>query len=228
MGKKSLKPNQPNEANAAAQEAARAQAAGPERQIRSESHSTSGGDMADYADIMSGFRNFANTGGFSPEDIAQLRARSISPIRSVYSSAQRDLNRQRSLQGGYMPNYAPALARMAREQSMSQAEATTNANAGIAEMVAQNRLSGLQGMLSAFSAYPSSSSSYGYEDAETPEVAQPEQKKGFWSKFGGVLKKIGQVALPVALSPIPGGSIAGGILGGIGGKKKQPSYGPGY
>src|SRR5437773_5397071 len=48
-----------------------------------------------------GFSEFSKTGGFSPEDLANIRARALSPVRAVYSNAQREVNRQRSLQGGY-------------------------------------------------------------------------------------------------------------------------------
>lgn len=81
------------------------------------------------------------TGGLSSEDQANLRARGISPIRAVYANAQRNVNRQRSLSGGYSPNFNAVTAKMAREQSDRVGEATTNVNAGIAEMVQKGKLS---------------------------------------------------------------------------------------
>lgn len=82
----------------------------------------------------------AKTGGYSDAGIADLRARGISPIRSVYSSAQNALNRQKSLQGGYSPGYQAATAKMARELSDQIAGQVTNVNAGIAQSVASNKL----------------------------------------------------------------------------------------
>src|SRR5262245_7329525 len=232
MGKPKLKPNQPNPEPGPTAAAEAAAAPKPEPFVTHQSWSNSGGNMDDYADIMSGYRQFAETGGFSPQDLANIRSRSIAPIRSVYDSAKRDVNRQRSLQGGYAPNYAPAMARLAREQSMSQSEATTNAEAGLSQMVAQNRLSGLGGMLSTFSAYPSSSGSTSWappDEEEEALMAPPEKKKGFWGKLGSGLAKVGRVALPFALSPIPGGSILGGALSKLGKKPYNgPIYGPGY
>lgn len=85
-------------------------------------------------------KELSTTGGYTPEGIAAIRSRGLSPIRSVYANAERNLNRNKSLQGGYSPNYGAVLAKMAREQSAATAAATTNVEAGIAQNVAQNRL----------------------------------------------------------------------------------------
>jgi len=95
---------------------------------------------------MSGYGQIAQTGGYSGEDIANLRARGISPIRSIYANAMRNVDRQRSLQGGYSPNYAAVSAKMARELSESIASKTTDVNAQLAQMIASGRLSGLAGL----------------------------------------------------------------------------------
>lgn len=95
---------------------------------------------------ISGYQNFANTGGFSDQDIQDLRARAISPTRSVYASAQTDIDRQRSLQGGYSPNYTAASAKLARDLADSISGANVNANASIAQMVQQGKLAGLGGL----------------------------------------------------------------------------------
>lgn len=83
----------------------------------------------------------ARTGGYSEQGIADLRARGISPIRSIYSSANRDVDRQRGLQGGYSPNHGALKAKMAREMSEQIAGQISNVNAGIAQNVASNRIS---------------------------------------------------------------------------------------
>lgn len=81
------------------------------------------------------------TGGYSDQDIQDLRARGVGPIRSIYQTAQRNLDRTKSLQGGYSPNYTAASAKMAREQSEEVGNAVQNVNAGIANSVAANKLS---------------------------------------------------------------------------------------
>lgn len=80
------------------------------------------------------------TGGYSPEGIAALRERGISPIRSVFSSAQRNIDRAKGLSGGYSPNYAAVTAKMAREQASEIGNQMNNVNAGIAQNVAANRI----------------------------------------------------------------------------------------
>ena len=83
----------------------------------------------------------ARTGGYSDQAIADLRARGVSPIRSVYANAMRNLNRQKSLQGGYNPGGGAAIAKMAREQAGLLSGRMTDINAGIAEQQAAGRLS---------------------------------------------------------------------------------------
>lgn len=93
-----------------------------------------------------GFTEFSETGGYSPQDIANMRARGVSPIRSAYANAEREMGRGRALQGGYSPNMMASQARMAREQGQSAADATQNVEAGLAEARNKGRLAGLTGM----------------------------------------------------------------------------------
>jgi len=174
-----------------------------------------GGFYGPYDQVLSGYSKFAETGGFSPDDLANIRARAISPIRATYANAEREVNRQKSLQGGYSPGFGVLKARMAREQGQSGAEATTNAEANIAEMTQKGKLAGLEG-LSGLVGREGGGGGGGDDSAETTPV--PEKKKGFWGKVGGALKKVGQVALPIALGAIggPPGAIAGkGISGAL-------------
>lgn len=83
------------------------------------------------------------TGGYSDADLSNIRERAISPIRSLYASGERNLNRQRALQGNYAPGFAAALSRMMREQGEQIGNTTTAANAEIAKMVAEGKRFGL-------------------------------------------------------------------------------------
>lgn len=103
------------------------------------------GYPAALAKVMSGYSDFAQTGGLSPQDIADLRARAISPIRSVYANAQTDLQRARRLQGG-MPNYAAASSQMARNMGQQIGDANQNVNADIVGIRNSNQLAGLGGL----------------------------------------------------------------------------------
>ena len=85
-----------------------------------------------------GYSDFAKTGAFSPEDIQDIRARAISPIRRLYDSAQRGLNRSRRL-SGYSPNYNAATTKMAREMGYAVGDANENVNADIAQIGNENR-----------------------------------------------------------------------------------------
>jgi len=183
---------------------------GPDAGGGGSSSSTSGQPQA-----FAGFQQFAQTGGFSPQDLTNIRARAVSPVRAVYANAQRNVNRQRSLQGGYSPGFGAMQTRMAREQGQTTSDAGINAEAGISEMVQKGKLAGLQGMASTEGS--SSSGSGGGGGGGEESLAQelvPEKKKGFWGKFGGALKKVGQVGLPIALNYLSGG--ATGALGKIG------------
>lgn len=171
--------------------------------------STSGQPQA-----FAGFQQFSQTGGFSPQDLNNIRARAVSPVRAVYANAQRNVNRQRSLQGGYSPGFGAMQTRMAREQGQETADAGINAEAGISEMVQKGKLAGLQGMASTEGSSSSGGGGGGGGEGDLAQELVPEKKKGFWGKFGGALKKVGQVGLPIALNYLSGGTT--GALGKIG------------
>ncbi len=83
---------------------------------------------------------YAKTGGLSESEEGSLRARAISPIRSIYANMSRNMDRNRRLGGGFSPNYNASAARVAREGSEQIGQTTTNANAAIAEMKQKGRL----------------------------------------------------------------------------------------
>lgn len=85
-------------------------------------------------------KQLAESGGYSEDDKSELRARGVSPIRSVYANAQQGLDRSKSLQGGYSPGHTAATSKLARELSDRIAGQTTNVNADIADKVAQGKM----------------------------------------------------------------------------------------
>lgn len=94
-----------------------------------------------------GYRNFAETGGYSPADIQELRARGISPIRSAYSNTMMELNRARALGGaGGAPNYIAAASKAQREVPGQMADAMTTVNAQLADAIRQGKIQGLAGL----------------------------------------------------------------------------------
>jgi hypothetical protein len=102
----------------------------------------------DLDTAISGLKGVANTGGYSDSDVQNIRERSISPIRSIYSSAQEGLRRNKVLQGGYSPNYGAVSAKMARDASSQIGDITTKVNADIAQMIASGRMAGLNSLAS--------------------------------------------------------------------------------
>lgn len=95
-----------------------------------------------------GYQEFADTGGYSEKDIADLRARGISPVRAAYANAQANIERAKAIGGGYSPNYTAATAKMTRDQSQQAADATQNVNARLAEDIRSGKLAGLGGLTS--------------------------------------------------------------------------------
>lgn len=95
---------------------------------------------------MAQFQNIASTGGLSEGDVGNIRARAVSPIRSIYANAQRNLAHQKNLQGGYSPNYGAASSKMARELSEQIGQANTNVEGSIAEMQQRGKLAALPGI----------------------------------------------------------------------------------
>jgi len=202
------KPKPTTTATGAPQPIIPSQSAGGDSGGSSWSSSNSGQPQA-----FAGFSNFAQTGGFSPQDLANIRARAVSPVRAVYQNAQQNVNRQRALQGGYSPGFGVMQDRMARGQSQGISDQSIAAESEIGKMVQEGKLAGLQGMASTEGTSSSGGSSGGGGDGsdgtmENALVPEPEKKKGFWGKLGSGLKKVGQIALPIAISAIGGGIAA--------------------
>lgn len=97
-------------------------------------------------EAFSGYRDFANTGGYSEGDVRDMRARGISPIRGAYANALSEVDRQKNLAGGYSPNAAALRARMASTQGQQMADRVQDVNAQIAEARNKGRQFGISGM----------------------------------------------------------------------------------
>jgi len=101
----------------------------------------------DMQKAMSGYGNFADTGGYSPQDIQEMRARGMSPIRAAYGNTMMEMDRARALGGpGGSTNYIAAASKAQRELPGQLADATTNVNAGLAQDIRQGKLAGMQGL----------------------------------------------------------------------------------
>lgn len=108
-----------------------------------------GGRGAAIDKAIAGYGSFADTGGFSPQDIANIRARSIAPIRSMADRNEQEIQRQAAIRGtAYSPNTAAAIAKTARDADYAAGDTATNAEAAIAQLVQQGKLYGLGGLSS--------------------------------------------------------------------------------
>lgn len=92
------------------------------------------------------FQDFADTGGFSAGDIANLRARGMSPITSAYGNTIEDLQQANRLGGG-AANYVAARSAAQRELPQQLSDAEQGVNANLAQMIQQGKLAGAQGLL---------------------------------------------------------------------------------
>lgn len=177
-----------------------------------------GRNLNDYGNIMSRFQSFADNGGFSEGDKANIRSRAVSPIRSMYSSARQGLDRQRALQGGYSPGYATALGRFSREQGQLSSDAATNAEAAIAEMTQRGKLAGMGGMASIYGATPGLSNMFGQQMLQG--MGQQLQASGLQNQLSlGLItgqNQVGQIpgTFQSAMSNIYGAGKAGQAIGG--------------
>ncbi len=102
---------------------------------------------AELNEAYGGLREFSQTGGYSPTDIQEMRARGISPIRAAYGNTMQNLDRARALGGNNgSPNYIAAASRAQRELPGQLADATTNVNAQLADAIRQGRMFGIGNM----------------------------------------------------------------------------------
>lgn len=124
---------------------------------------TNSADMntQNYVDLFKGFQDFQKTGGYTPEGLGAIRSRAIAPSRALYQNAMRNINRQTALQGGYNPGKTAALSRLQRDTGQAMSDASTNAEALIADMVQKGKLAGLSGATQLYGTSPGLTRTFG-------------------------------------------------------------------
>ena len=92
------------------------------------------------------FDEFARTGGYSDADQANIRARALSPIGSYATGTQDELNRRRSVQGGFAPGFDSASQSLRRGAARGIVDASLGAELGIKERVNAGRMGGARAL----------------------------------------------------------------------------------
>jgi len=85
------------------------------------------------------FKNFAETGGWSPDEMSDFRARSTSGIPSMYGGLRDEMVRGKTIQGGYGPGYGTAQSQLARDRARSMGEASLGAETSLANSIRQGK-----------------------------------------------------------------------------------------
>lgn len=93
-----------------------------------------------------GYGNFALTGGFSPDDIRNFRARSNSVIPSYYAAQDQAIARNNAISGGgnTAANTAARLS-LSRQAAQQAGQQSINTEASLADQIRQGKLAGLAG-----------------------------------------------------------------------------------
>jgi len=133
---------------------------------------------ADTTSALANLKDLSETGGLSGADQQNLRARGISPIRSMYATAQRDMDRNRRLSGGYSPNFGAVTSKMTRDMSSQIADQMDNVNARIAEMVQSGKLSAAPNYASAAQAESELGSRFALSNRDAENEARKSNAMG--------------------------------------------------
>jgi hypothetical protein len=88
------------------------------------------------------FKNFAETGGWSPEEMADFRARAASGTPQLYDQMMQEMQRGRTVQGGYGPGYGTSMAAAARDKAEQIRQAQLGAETSLADSIRQGKMWG--------------------------------------------------------------------------------------
>jgi len=199
--------------------------------------------FGDYGNIMGEYDNFSKTGGYNALDKSNMRNRALSPIRSIYANANREVDRSKSLQGGYSPGYGVLKARMARDMNQGMSDAAGGTEAQLAQMINEGKRFGTAGKQSLFGQTPGMASTFGNQllgstsnwlqaqglrnqlSLGTMQAQQASASlPGNWDH---TMSRIGQIAnIGKNLASIPGMPKVGGSPGGTPGDVANPGNNP--
>jgi hypothetical protein len=93
-----------------------------------------------------GFDEFAKTGGYTPEQLANIKAQALSPIGSYATGTRDELARRSAVQGGYAPGFDAANRQLRRDTSRAIADTSLNANVALQDRINAGRQWGIGGL----------------------------------------------------------------------------------
>jgi hypothetical protein len=103
-------------------------------------------DPTGISEPLNQYREFATTGGFTPGQISDRRARSNAALPQVYNRAVQDMDRMRAVQGGYSPGYTASRAATLRDAGTAMSDQSRATEADIADSVRSGKMWGTQGI----------------------------------------------------------------------------------
>lgn len=92
------------------------------------------------------YADLASTGGFTPESTALFMRSATSPFASIYSTARRELERRRAVQGGYSPTFGAEGEKLTRRTAQDISEGTMRARAELERQKREGRIEGAGGL----------------------------------------------------------------------------------
>ena len=115
---------------------------------------TAEGKGADYLGLAgTGYKDFAQTGGISPQQQQLTRQMAQGNIAGLYDRLKQNLIRRQSIQGGYSPGMGANMRSLGRETSAASSDAVNQTNLGLLELIRQGKLQGLGGLAGIGSEY---------------------------------------------------------------------------
>lgn len=109
-------------------------------------------DYNNYAsslnNAISGYQNFANTGGYSQGDLDAISAAALAPSRAVYQQGIDQARLAQNRAGGNLASVPASISQMTRNQNQAISDASIANQANMAQLVQQGKLAGLSGLSS--------------------------------------------------------------------------------
>lgn len=97
--------------------------------------------------IREGYTKFADTGGFTPEDIQNIRQRGTSNIPSFYEAIRNQMAQKANAAGiNNASIFSAASGRLTRQQAQAAQEAALNTELGISDQIRAGKQLGLEGL----------------------------------------------------------------------------------